>query len=66
MPNFQGWTLTKQGPTGYITPGGEMGGYYVTDAEGNDIPLGKLNDRQIELVKRQIKTGSWTDKKEGK
>ena len=66
MPNFQGGTLKKQGPEGYLTPGGEMGGYYVTDAEGNDIPLGKLNDRQIELVKRQIKTGSWTDKKEGK
>jgi hypothetical protein len=66
MPNFQGGTLKKQGPEGYLTPGGEMGGHYVTDAEGNDIPLGKLNERQIELVKRQIKTGSWTDKKEGK
>lgn len=66
MPNFQGGTLKKQGPEGYITPGGEMGGYYVTDAEGNDIPLGKLNERQIELIKRQIRTGSWTDKKEGK
>ena len=66
MPNFQGGTLKKQGPEGYLTPGGEMGGYYVTDAEGNDIPLGKLNERQIELIKRQIKTGSWTGKKEGK
>lgn len=65
MPNFAGGKLEKQGALGYITPGGEAGGYYVSK-DGTDVPLGKLTARQVELIQRQIETGSWTGKKEGK
>jgi hypothetical protein len=59
MPNWKGGKLIRQGLAGMATPGGSPNGYYI-DHNGRETPLGSdLSDRELEVIKHHLTTGSW-------
>ncbi len=63
MPNWQGGKLTRaSGLQGPLTPGIANGDYYMTTKDGRDIPLGQLDEAQVNLIREHTKTGKWHNK----
>lgn len=59
MPNFKGGQLIRASTGALVTPGVSMGDYYVKRADGTQVPLGKISEKQLELINQNIKTGKW-------
>ena len=63
MPDWKGGTLTRaSGLRGPLTPGIANGDYYMTTKDGRDIPLGQLDEAQVNLIREHTKTGKWHNK----
>lgn len=60
MPDISKATIGRQTWLGgKMTPGSEPNGYYLTLADGTDVPLGQLSGRELEVIRHAAKTGSW-------
>ena len=65
MPNWQGGKLTRaSGLKDVLTPGvsAKDGDYYMTTKDGRGIPLGQLDEAQVNLIHEHTKTGKWHNK----